>query len=44
MDEFVGCIRNHTVPKINLKWHKKTIRAINACYESINSGQPVFMD
>lgn len=41
MDEFVNCIRNGTVPKINLRWHKKTILAINACYESISTGQPV---
>jgi len=42
VDEFVHCIRNHDTPKINLKWHRKTIEAMNACYESVSTGQPVF--
>lgn len=42
IDEFVDCIRNHKIPKINLAWHKRTIEAINACYESVATGQPVF--
>lgn len=41
MDEFVDCIRNSKTPKINLKWHRKTIEFINACYESISSGNVV---
>lgn len=43
MDEFVDCIRNSKVPKINLTWHKKTIEAMNACYESIASGNSIFL-
>jgi len=43
MDEFIDCIRNHHVPNINLEWHKKTIEVINACYESIKTGQPVHL-
>lgn len=41
IDEFVDNIRNNQTPKINLKWHKKTIEAMNACYESIATGKPV---
>ena len=41
IDEFVDCIRNHKEPMINLKWHKQTIEAMNACYESIAEGSPV---
>jgi UDP-N-acetylglucosamine 3-dehydrogenase len=41
MDEFVGCIREGKTPKINLEWHRKTIEAMNACYESISSGKVV---
>lgn len=41
MDEFIDCVRNTKTPLINLKWHKRTIEAINACYDSIKSGQPV---
>ena len=41
VDEFVDCIRNHKTPQINLRWHKATIQAMNACYESIRTGQPV---
>ncbi|WP_172594403.1 Gfo/Idh/MocA family protein [Mariniphaga sediminis] len=43
MDEFIHCIRNQSFPKINLKWHKTTIEAMNACYESIYTGQPVYL-
>jgi len=43
MDEFVDCIRNKKTPKINLIWHKETIRAMNACYESIASGDTVYL-
>ena len=41
IDEFVENIRSHRTPLINLEWHKKTIEAMNACYESIASGRPV---
>lgn len=41
VDEFVDCVRNHGTPKINLRWHRRTIEAMNACYESITCGQPV---
>ncbi len=41
IDEFIDCIRNKKTPKINLQWHKKTIEAMNACYESIQTGNPV---
>lgn len=43
VDEFVDCIRNHKTPKINLRWHQNTIRAMNACYESIEKGEPVYL-
>ena len=41
IDEFVDNIRNNKTPLINLKWHKKTIEAMNAVYESIKSGKVV---
>ena len=41
IDEFVANIREHKTPLINLKWHKKTIEAMNACYESIATGKVV---
>jgi len=41
IDEFVDCIRNKKTPKINLRWNKKTIEAMNACYDSIYSGSVV---
>lgn len=41
IDEFVDCVRNGKTPKINLKWHKKTIEAMNAVYESITTGKVV---
>lgn len=41
IDEFVDNIRNHKLPKINLRRHRKTIEAMNAVYESIATGQPV---
>lgn len=43
IDEFVSCIRNKKTPKINLRWHRKTIEAMNACYKSIATGMPVKM-
>jgi predicted dehydrogenase len=41
VDEFVDCVRNRRQPKINLRWHRRTIEAMNACYESVACGQPV---
>jgi len=41
VDEFVDCVRNGRQPTINLRWHRKTIDAMNACYESIARGQSV---
>lgn len=41
IDEFVDNIRNHKTPKINLRWHQNTIKAMNAVYESMKTGQPV---
>ena len=41
IDEFVDCVRNRKTPKINLRWHENTIRAMNACYESIATGRAV---
>ncbi|MDZ7617533.1 MAG: Gfo/Idh/MocA family oxidoreductase [Patescibacteria group bacterium] len=41
IDEFVDCIRNGREPQVNLRWHRPTIEVMNACYESIASGQPV---
>jgi UDP-N-acetylglucosamine 3-dehydrogenase len=43
MDEFVNCIRNKRKPKINLAWHRKTIEAMNACYESIARNKIVYL-
>jgi len=40
IDEFVACVREHKQPQINLKWHRQTIQAMNACYESIAKQQP----
>jgi len=37
----VDNIRNHKTPLINLRWHKATIQAMNACYESIATGKVV---
>lgn len=41
IDEFVSCVRNRQTPKINLRWHRRTIEAMNACYDSLERGQPV---
>ena len=43
MDEFVDCIRNKKTPAINLKWHRKTVEAVNGCYESISTGNIVYL-
>lgn len=41
IDEFVENIDKCRLPKINLGWHRKTIEAMNACYESIATAQAV---
>lgn len=41
IDEFADCIRNRKTPKINLRWHENTIKAMNACYESIATGKAI---
>ena len=41
VDEFVDCIRHGKMPKIHLRWHRRTMEAMNACYESLAQGQPV---
>ncbi|MDD3586583.1 MAG: Gfo/Idh/MocA family oxidoreductase [Thermoguttaceae bacterium] len=41
VDEFVDCVRNGKQPQINLRWHRRSIEAMNACYESIARNQPV---
>jgi len=41
VDEFVDCVRHGTQPQINLRWHRRSIEAMNACYESIAAGQPI---
>ena len=41
MDELAYCIRNKTMPDVNLWNHQNTIRAMNAIYESVETGKPV---
>jgi predicted dehydrogenase len=41
MNEFADCIRNNKMPSINLLSHKKTIEAMNACYDSIAANSPI---
>ncbi len=41
IDEFYDNIREKKTPLINLRWHKKTIEAMNAVYESISTGKSV---
>ena len=41
IDEFVDCIENKKTPKINLRWHKKTIEAMLACYDSIGTNSTI---
>ena len=43
IDEFVENIRLRRLPKINLGWHKNTIRVMNAVYESIETGKAVHL-
>ncbi len=41
IDEFVENIEKKRTPKINIDWHKNTIAAMNAVYESISTGKAV---
>lgn len=41
IDEFVECIHTGAEPMINLSWHRKTIEAMLACYQSIKTGEPI---
>ena len=41
IDEFVDNIRLDRLPKINLRWHRETVRVMNAVYDSIASGKVV---
>jgi predicted dehydrogenase len=41
IDEFVDCVRNNKTPLINLRWHRQTINAMNACYESIDANDQI---
>ena len=43
IDEFVENIEKRRTPKINLARHRNTIRAMNAVYESISTGKPVYL-
>ena len=44
MDEFYDCILQHKKPRIDLEWHRQTVEAMVRCYESIATGQPVYMN
>ena len=41
IDEFVDNIRLGRLPKINLRWHRETVRVMNAVYDIIASGRVV---
>lgn len=41
IDEFVNCVRNGKEPMINPKWHRRTIEAMNACYDSIAENKAI---
>ena len=41
MDEFASAIRERREPYTNLSWHRKTIEAMLACYESVRTGRCV---
>lgn len=42
VDEFAACIREHRQPSINLLTHRRTIEAMNASYESVYAGTPIY--
>lgn len=41
LDEFASAIREHRKPLVNFDLHKNTMRAVNACYESISTGEVI---
>lgn len=41
IDEFAENVEKRRTPKINLEWHKNTVRVMNAVYESISTGKIV---
>lgn len=41
VDEFIHAIRTGVQPRINLRWHRRSIEAMNACYDSIAKNKPV---
>ena len=41
ISDFAGSVINHKQPLVTLDLHKNTIKAMNACYESISLGKPV---
>ncbi len=43
IDEFVDNIRLDRLPKINLRWHRETVRVMNAVYDSIARGSVVLL-
>ena len=44
LDAFVASVRNETKPIINIDSHRKTIEVMNACYDSIQYGQPITLE
>ena len=44
MDEFCECILTRRKPKIDLRWHRKTIEAMVRCYDSISAHRPIPMN
>ncbi len=43
IDAFVDNIRLDRLPKINLRWHRETVRVMNAVYDSIARGSVVLL-
>ena len=41
LDEFANAINERRNPLVNLDLHKNTMRAVNACYESIATGEVI---
>ena len=43
LDALVDCTICHTVPYTNLDNHKNNMKAVNACYESIYTGETIYL-
>jgi len=43
LSEFASSIRNKTIPTVNIDMHRKTIEAMNACYDSVAIGRAVYL-